>query len=122
MRRRILPIIAICLGTALLLGTIFVWRQAGKAANMAPKSPIFAQDLTQSLVQELAGAGLSPDSAPAILGDSITASISGYTAIFSKGEDLKNQVRALQLVLPRLKMDSKKVTVIDLRFNKVVIR
>lgn len=54
--------------------------------------------------------------------DLISATISGITVIFSKDKDLNAQVRALQLVLSRPTMGSKKIVEIDLRFNKVVLR
>ncbi len=101
---------------------IFLWQNNIKRNNQPPTSPVVQEDLTQVLAKELEPAGLVLESAPAVLGQTISASVSGYPVLFSKDDDLKTQVRALQLVLPRLKMDNKRITEIDLRFSKVIIR
>lgn len=59
---------------------------------------------------------------PIIKDGSIMASISGILVSFSTQKDFLAQVRALQLVLPKVKMDGSRVSQIDLRFDKVVIK
>lgn len=60
---------------------------------------------------------------PLIIKDgSVMASISGILVTFSTQKDFLAQVRALQLVLPKVKMDGSRVSQIDLRFDKVVIK
>lgn len=84
--------------------------------------PIFHRSPSSELSTLLAEKLLNLESAPIVSSDRIEASISGTIVYFSKDKDLKTQVRALQLVLPRLKMNDRPVKVIDLRFEKVVIR
>lgn len=123
MRRHFFLIVALSFCLLVLAASgIFLWQNNLKRNRQQPTSPVVKKDLTQVLSTELEPAGLVLESAPAILGETISASISGYFVLFSKDDDLPTQVRALQLVLPRLKMDNRKVSVIDLRFSKVIIR
>lgn len=89
---------------------------------MKTLSPIFAPDSIFSLTSDLEEAGINLDSPPTVSGDTITASISGVLVLFEQGGNFATQIKTLQLVLPRLKMESRKITEIDLRFSKVVIR
>lgn len=86
------------------------------------KTPFTRPDQTHELIDQLEKSGVNIETAPLVLGDTIEASISGFRVLFAGESDLPTQVRALQLVLPRLKMDGKTVKEIDLRFNKVIIR
>lgn len=54
--------------------------------------------------------------------DTILASVAGVMVDFSPTKDFSKQVRALQLVLPKVKMDGSNVKEIDLRFNNVVLK
>lgn len=59
---------------------------------------------------------------PVVVNETIMASISGVLVSFSSQKDFLAQVRALQLVLPKVKMDGSRISQIDLRFDKVVIK
>lgn len=83
--------------------------------------PFSRQPETYDLVAALEKSGLGVTLPPVTLGGTIQASISGVTVFFAADKDLDTQVRALQLVLPTIKMEGKAAE-IDLRFNKVVIR
>lgn len=85
------------------------------------QSPVSSGEVIPVLSTSLEKAGLSISGQPVILGDSITASISGVRVIFGIDKDLSFQVRALQLVLGRITID-KRPAEIDLRFSKVVIK
>lgn len=97
---------------------VFVyWKQQKKTLG-----DYFQKPLTYELVQLLAKNGISFTGLPVILNNNITTSISGITVIFSAEKDLGVQVRALQLILPRLKMEERMVREIDLRFGKIIIK
>lgn len=84
--------------------------------------PIFGSTPSQNLSTAIQNSTLHLDSAPFVANDMLQASVSGYSVLFSLNKDLNPQVRALQLVLPAVKMDNKTVREIDLRFEKVIIR
>lgn len=72
---------------------------------------------------DILGTGdINPTGQIIIKGSTMEASVSGVLVLFSSDKDLGLQVRTLQLILPRLKMEDKVAKEIDLRFNKVVIR
>ncbi len=84
--------------------------------------PIQKPSAEQVLIENLTSAGL-PFETPFLIQDkTITASVSGATIFFSSTKDLSIQVRSLQLLLPEVTMGKEKVSVIDLRFNKAVMR
>lgn len=112
--------VAVAVFLILTLGLVGWWQKE----KIFP-SP-FAVPLTAgAIVPELAGVlektGLAIFGQPAILGNSVIASISGIRVSFSTEKDFSSQVRALQLILGRLTID-KLPKEIDLRFGKVVIR
>ncbi len=86
------------------------------------KLPYFSPNPQDVLTDTLAKNGLPITGQIIVQGPTLEASISGFLVYFSSDKDLALQARTLQLVLPRLKMDTKTARVIDLRFNKVVIR
>lgn len=83
--------------------------------------PSTVSTVEKILVDQVAKAGISIDGLPITLGETIEASISGYRVLFSKDKDIKSQVRALQLVLPKITMN-RIPKEIDLRFGKVVLK
>ncbi len=103
-----------------LLAIIF-W-QKEKILGVKTVSPIFAPDSIFSLTSGLDQAGIILDSPPTIYADTITASISGALVLFENNGNFATQIKTLQLVLSRLKMEGKTVKEIDLRFSKVIIR
>lgn len=119
--RRKLPFLFLGLFVSLGLVGLFVWQRYGKIAP-AMVRPFSAPDDTFSLSLALEKAGIVPDGPPEEIGDTIIASISGRRVLFAADSDLETQARALQLVLPRLKMEERIVREVDLRFNKVVFR
>ena len=84
--------------------------------------PFFLPSPQQQLRAALADQSLVPSGPIVALGSTLTASVSAVTVLFSSDKDFSVQVRALQLVLPRLKMEGRTAKVIDLRFNKAVIQ
>ncbi len=54
--------------------------------------------------------------------DSVRVTAGYWEVLFSKSKDQNSQIRALQEVTTRLRMDSSHRKLVDLRFNKVVIR
>lgn len=53
---------------------------------------------------------------------SATFELGSWQVVFSKNKDQNDQIRALQEVATRLRMDTTQHKLIDLRFSKVVIR
>lgn len=109
----ILLIVLILVG----IGVFIYWKQQKKTVG-----DYFQKPPTYELVQLLAKNGIGLTGLPVILNNNIAATISGITVLFSAEKDLGVQVRALQLVLPRLKMEERIVKEIDLRFGKIVIK
>ena len=54
--------------------------------------------------------------------ETIQASVAGVLVDFSPTKDFDLQVRALQLVLPKVKMVDSNIKEIDLRFNNIVLK
>ncbi|MBI4100062.1 hypothetical protein HY440_03575 [Candidatus Microgenomates bacterium] len=107
---------------SLVAGLVGYWFWHKSQIDHSVATPYSSPDPSTTLATELSRAGITLDSAPQILGANINASMSGIMVIFSRDGDLVSQARTLQLLLPRLKMENKKITEIDLRFNKVVVR
>ncbi len=84
--------------------------------------PLFSPPPEKELMAALQSQNLSIELPLTVSGNSIAASISGTTVLFSQRKDFRIQARALQLVLMRIKMDTKAPREIDLRFDKVVLR
>ena len=122
MRRKYFVIISlIVFAIALVVASIFwYWRTTVQAEKIA--APFSLPDTTISLSNQLVATGLVLETPPTILGDTLTASISGARVLFDKNQNFETQIRTLQLVLPRFKMENGKFTQIDLRFSKVVFR
>lgn len=87
-------------------------------------TPVRRGSETAALGQELEAHNLQAPQGIFQQGDSLMATISGKTVLFSIEKDFGTQVRALQLVLTHLTMGGEKEAVkeIDLRFQKVVLR
>lgn len=98
------------------VGIVFVFRRAPVII-----SPLIKESPTYDLAALLEKNGMT-STTPVLTNGAIVASVSGILVSFSQTKDLAQQVRALQLVLPKVKMDERKVVEIDLRFNKVVIK
>lgn len=114
-----LPLIVITVLIVLIVLGIFAFYRYTRHAQVL--RPSYATPETQQLGKILQSSSLSFEDPPRAYNDRIEASISGILVYFSKDKDLKTQVRALQLVLPRLKMDVRPAKFIDVRFDKVVI-
>jgi hypothetical protein len=84
--------------------------------------PISAAPDGYELIRRLEKAGIPAADFPAISGEVLAASVSGVRVLFSREKDLDLQVRALQLVLPGVRMEEKRVEEIDLRFDKIILR
>ena len=113
MKRILLVIIIllfVCVGIVMFLS---------RSSNII--NPLSKPSLIYDLSSVLEKNGLAFTS-PIIKDNSIMASISGILVSFSTQKDFLAQVRALQLVLPKVKMDGSRVSQIDLRFDKVVIK
>jgi len=120
-RRKLIFICAVV--TVLFVGGFLVKDRVLQVISPAKTvNPIYKQSAIYDLVTILEKNGYFVSPPPIFVNDSIQASISGITAVFSPEKDLFSQVRSLQLVLGRLKMEEKNAKEIDLRFNKVVVR
>jgi hypothetical protein len=106
-------------------GGIIYW-QKEKILEILHPSKIILPVVRQSPVYDLAAAleknGITVNSPPILVDDKLYASVSGVTVIFGIDKDLATQVRSLQLVLGKIKMEDRKFGEIDLRFSKVVVR
>lgn len=120
--RKILFVFVVLL--AIIIG-VLIWQKERVMAIIWPVrilAPFYKQPDAYDLMAMLEKNGLSLTAAPVTLGGTIQASISGAMVLFSTDKDLFTQVRSLQLILPRIKMEGKTAREIDLRFSKVVIR
>lgn len=117
MTKKLLIGLPVILGAGLIVASLFL-----KNSDKSILLPYFEKDPRQKLVQVLQGSGMMASGFPVISGNSLTATVSSVTAIFSLDKDLGVQVRSLQLLLPRTKMEGRKAQEVDLRFNNVVIR
>ena len=118
---------AVLLGLILLVlfAGVGVWQKGKIRQRFWPVkavSPISQPSSVYDLMTLLGKSGLRISQTPVIVDGTIQASVSGVSVLFAPDKDLAVQVRSLQLVLPRLTMEGKKVLEIDLRFNKVVVR
>lgn len=107
------------------IAIIGYWQKEKIMALLYPagvQTPMFSQPADYLIVELLEKNGLVVETAPVFLSDAIIASVAGVSVFFSPEKEPGAQVRALQLVLPKLTMEDRKVKEIDLRFNKVVIR
>lgn len=120
MKRKVILIITFCLVLILIAIILFVIKLNQNKKMFV--SPFSKEDIIQSLAANLEKSKLPLESSPTILGDTITASISGVRVLFSKDKDLGSQIHALQLVLSGLKIDKEQITEIDLKFDKTIIR
>ncbi|MBI3887489.1 hypothetical protein HY310_00280 [Candidatus Microgenomates bacterium] len=84
--------------------------------------PYYKEPNVYDLLSIIEKNGIAIDSPPIIADNTIQATISGFTVYFSQDKDFFSQVRSLQLVLPKVKMEDSAKKIIDLRFSKVVIR
>lgn len=114
----LLPLILV-VTTILVLVGVYSLHRLSRPSLVAPTSNVSKEQL---LRDSLSSAGLQYETPFEIDGETITASISGTTVFFSTAKDLSIQVRSLQLLLPEVTMDKEKISVIDLRFNKAVIK
>lgn len=120
--RKILFVLVVLL--AIIIG-VLIWQKERVMEIIWPVrilAPFYKQPDAYDLMAMLEKNGLSLTAAPVTLGGTIQASISGAMVLFSTDKDLFTQVRSLQLILPRIKMEGKTAREIDLRFSKVVIR
>lgn len=106
--------------TLLSLAAMAYW-QREKFFPPLLKTPISAGDIVPNLAGILEKTGLTISGQPAVLRDTVVASVSGIRVIFGTDREFPSQVRALQLVLGRLTIN-KLPKEIDLRFSKVVIK
>ncbi len=113
MKKFVLVIIALVI---LCVAIVVVMRQTPKML-----SPLISSSPSYDLVSLLNKNGLV-STTPVLINGALIASVSGILVSFSPQKDLAEQVRALQLVLPKVKMEQRQVIEIDLRFNKVVIK
>lgn len=113
MKRFLLAFAALLL---VCIGIVFVLSHSEKLI-----SPLKQMPSNYDLIKVLEKNNMS-FTTPIRIEGAILASVSGILVSFSPEKDFSAQVRALQLVLPKVKMDGKMVSEIDLRFNKVVIK
>ncbi len=122
MKRKFLTVIFF-LGLVLSsIAVLFLVVSRSKIFTLPIQVPFTRIDDVASLNSILEKTGLVSTTLPVILDSQIIASISGFRVIFAKDNDLATQVRALQLVLPSLKIGGTHKSEIDLRFTKVIVR
>lgn len=114
---RVMTIVVALVLVGMTIGGFF-WRQKEKVILW----PLTKTPPAYELAALLEKNGITLPASPALLNGTIQATISGILVIFSPDKDLGTQVRALQLVLPRLKIEGRPAKEIDLRFTKVVVR
>lgn len=114
----VLSLLVVCLGVLLAGGTAFYLQRT----DFSVLTPIAKESKITELTKELAKANFRIEASPFEQNGVITASVSGSVVLFSSSKDLKAQIRALQLLLSRLKMEPVKPKEIDLRFEKIVVR
>lgn len=85
-------------------------------------SPLPATDPIQTLTDLLLQEELSI-SFPLVASDSaiLAKTTDGTQIIFSPNKDFSSQVDALQIILPRLKIEGKQTNSIDLRFDRPIV-
>ncbi|MDP3888836.1 MAG: hypothetical protein Q8Q24_02215 [bacterium] len=83
-------------------------------------SPLPSLTRETALAQKLEEYGIAAKNLQ-VLGDSITATISGATTYFNQKEDILKQVVSLQYIISRAKIEGKIPKVIDLRFDKPIV-
>lgn len=97
----------------------YLWQRSSRPKLVLPTSTASNEKL---LTDYLTTAGLAFEVPFQVEEQTITASVSGLTVFFSSTKNLEVQVRSLQLLLPEVTMSKDKITVIDLRFAKAVMR
>lgn len=98
------------------------WRTYANFFNNSILRPISTTDNLTKLTTMLAQANLPVVSLQNYNQDSLVASLSGNLQVtFSLQKDLSNQVATLQVILERFRIEGRKVSRIDLRFNNVVV-
>ncbi len=118
-RIKILSFILALVGVLVFVGSLLFFQ---KSKKLPVVTPVNSSPKTLELASELSKNNFSLESVPIENKNSIIASVSGLKVIFSRQKSLKTQVKALQLTLPGLKMESVIPREIDLRFDKVVLR
>lgn len=114
----ILGLLFVCLGVLLVGGTAFYLRYT----DFSVAIPIAKESKITELTKELDKANFRIEASPFEQNGVITASVSGSVVLFSSSKDLKAQIKALQLLIGRHKMEPVKPKEIDLRFEKIVVR
>lgn len=122
MKRKFLAVIFIFGLVLSSIGILLLVVSRSKIFALPIQVPFTRIDDVASLNSVLEKTGLVSTSPPVIFDTQIIASISGFRVIFAKDKDLATQVRALQLVLPSLKIGDTNKSEIDLRFTKVIVR
>ncbi len=120
--KRIFSLIILIL---IILGVFVIWQKERILGYFHPTvilMPYYKQPDVYDLLVMLEKNGIDVVSPPIVIDKTIQATISGVTIYFATDKDFFTQVRSLQLVLPKAKMDGKNITTIDLRFSKVVLR
>lgn len=103
----------------IVLTTGYFWHRYSRPKLIIPTTNASNESL---LRDSLSSASLPYELPFLIEGKTIVASVSGVTVYFSSAKNLAQQVRSLQLLLPEVTMSKEKISVIDLRFNKAVLR
>jgi hypothetical protein len=102
-----------------ILTTGYLWRRSVRPKLILPTD---SKSKERLLEENLLSTGLPFETPFLIENQTIAASVSGLTVFFSSSKDLSIQVRSLQLLLPEVTMSKDKISVIDLRFSKAVMK
>lgn len=84
--------------------------------------PIVGEDHKIKLIRELSAKNLQLDTPPDESPDTLTVQLLGTLVYFSKEKDISVQVAALQMILGKTTIDGGIPKVIDLRFNKPILK
>lgn len=85
--------------------------------------PVPNESWQEQFVNKLLENGIELVERPIFNGEKIEASVSGGTKIiFGPDKDESVQISSLQLLLTRFRIEGRKPTIIDLRFDKPVVR
>lgn len=90
-----------------------------KKQNFEPKAPSFEERAATSIDKKLLNITSLESGSEGFV---TIRSMEGVTVILSSQKDIETQTRALQTVLSKAKIEGKAVSLVDFRFDKLVVR
>lgn len=112
--KRLVPIFIILVAVTVFLVGILI--QSRRLRSPGSEQNLSVLVLTK-LDRDFPGSGPVSETA-----SDLTVKIHNWSVVFSKNKNLDTQIRALQEIVNNLRIDQAKKLVVDLRFNKAVVR